>query len=137
MAQDDESRQEQGQKNPCIEPVHKKIAAIVTTYFPGSHADLIVSKFAAGFPNQNGLQKPRVDLVSMYLDQKHSSDIGLKLAREYDITVYPSIRSALTLVPPSTGHWPTADDWDDGEIAVDGVLIIGEHGDYAGHRSVG
>ena len=28
----------------------KKIAAIVTTYFPYSHSDLIVSKFVSGFP---------------------------------------------------------------------------------------
>jgi hypothetical protein len=29
------------------------------------------------------------------------------------------------------GHWPTATDWEVGELAVDGVLIIGEHGDYS------
>ena len=31
-------------------PERKKIAAIVTTWFPGSHADLIASKFVTGFP---------------------------------------------------------------------------------------
>ncbi len=109
----------------------KKIAAIVTTYFPGSHADLIVSKFAAGFPTDDGLLAPQVDLVSMYMDQLHGADVGMELARGHNIAVYPSIRGALTLVPPSAGHWPTAADWQDGELAVDGVLIIGEHGDYA------
>ena len=109
----------------------KKIAAIVTTYFSGSHADLIASKFATGFPGEDGLVEPQVDLVSMYMDQVHGSDVGMELAREHKIEIYPSIRAAITLTPPSTAHWPTAADWQDGKLAVDGVLIIGEHGDYA------
>ena len=39
----------------------KKIAAIVSTYFSHSHADLIVSKFATGFPTDQGDLKPKVD----------------------------------------------------------------------------
>ena len=112
----------------------KKIAAIVTTYFAESHADLIGSKFATGFPTKDGLLKPRVDLVSMYIDQIHPGDVGMDLAREHRITIYPSIRAALTLTPPSVGHWPTGADWQEGELAVDGVLILGEHGDYAGNE---
>lgn len=109
----------------------KKIAAIVTTYFRGSHADLIASKFLEGFPTINGLVASSVDLVSMYMDQVHGADVGMALADAHGVTVYPSIRGALTLVPPSWAHWPTAADWQDGELAVDGVLLIGEHGDYA------
>ena len=113
----------------------KKVAAIVTTYFPHSHADLIVSKFAAGFPTRDGLIEPSVDLVSMYMDQLHPADVGMELAREHGVDVYPSIRGALTLTPPSaTGHWPTASDWKVGDLAVDGVLIIAEHGDYCGNE---
>ena len=110
----------------------KKIAAIVTVYSAPSHADMIVSKFARGFPLDDGVVEPQVDLVSMYIDQLHWGDLGMGLAREHNIAVYPSIRAALTLTPPSaTGTWPTAADWEDGELAVDGVLLIAEHGDYA------
>ena len=53
----------------------KRIAAIVTAFFPashGSHADLVVSKFARGFPTSDGrIAEPEVDLVSMYVDQPH------------------------------------------------------------------
>ena len=112
-------------------PERKRIAAIVTTWFRGSHADLIASKFATGFPTDDGLIQPEVELKSLYMDQVHWNDIGIEFAREHGIAIYPSIRGALTLTPPSqTGHWPTAEDWRDGELAVDGVLIIGEHGDY-------
>ncbi len=112
----------------------KKIAAVVTTYFPHSHADLIVSKFARGFPTRGGLAGPAVDLVSMYVDQLHPADVGMELAREHGVEVYPSIRGALTLTPPSAGHWPTAPDWKAGDLAVDGVLIVAEHGDYSGNE---
>ncbi len=95
----------------------KKIAAIITTFYPASHADVIVTKFVEGFPTDEGLLHPKVDIVSMYMDQIHQNDIGLALAERNDIPVYPSIRQALCL--------------EGNELAVDGVLSIGEHGDYA------
>ena len=109
----------------------KKIAAIVTTFFSGSHADLLVSRFVKGSPTRSGVIEPKVDIVSMYMDQAHPQDIGVELAREHGIELFPSIRSALTLRPPPRGNWPTAPGWEIGEMAVDGVLIIAEHGDYA------
>ena len=114
---------------------HKKIAAIVTTFFPGSHADLLVSRFVKGFPTVSGLIAPKIDVVSMYMDQAHPQDVGVELARDHGIELFPSIRSALTLRQPPPGHWPTAPGWEIGELAVDGVLIIAEHGDYAPQRA--
>ena len=109
----------------------KKIAAIVTTFFPGSHADLLVSRFVNGFPTPSGVIESQVDIVSMYMDQLHPLDVGVELAREHGIELFPSIRSALTLRQPMHGHWPTAPGWEIGELAVDGVIIIAEHGDYS------
>lgn len=95
----------------------KKIAAIVTAYFPRSHADVVVTKFLKGFPTDEGLLAPKVDIVSMYLDQIHERDIGVETAKAFGVPIYESIPQALTLGGK--------------ELAVDGVLIIGEHGDYA------
>ena len=47
----------------------KKIAAVITEYRPRSHADVIVSKFLKGFPTDEGLCAPRVEIASMYIDQ--------------------------------------------------------------------
>ena len=77
-------------------PQRKRIAAIVTEYFAGSHADVIVTKFLKGFPTDDGFLAPRVDLVSMYIDQISDRDIGLGIAAEHGVTVYPSIVKALT-----------------------------------------
>ncbi len=93
-----------------------KIAAIVTTFFPNSHAGVIVDKFLRGFPTDDGLVSPRTSIASIYIDQIHQRDVGRQLAHEFDIPIYESIRAALTLGGDT--------------LAVDGVLLIGEHGDY-------
>ena len=95
----------------------KKIAAVITEYRPNSHADVIVSKFLKGFPTDEGLLAPRVELASMYVDQFPENDLSRQYAAVYDVPIYPSIAKALTL----GGE----------QLAVDGVLLIGEHGDYA------
>ncbi|MBT5057464.1 MAG: hypothetical protein HOM68_13055 [Gemmatimonadetes bacterium] len=95
----------------------KKIAAIITAYYPFSHADVIISKFLKGFPTDSQLEEPQVEIVSFYLDQIHPRDVGVELAKQCDIPIFESIAQALTL--------------DGTELAVDGVLLIGEHGEYA------
>ena len=95
----------------------KKIAIIITTCFTRSHAEVLLPKLLRGFPTDDGMLEPQIDVASIYLDQIHEEDVCIPLAREYDIPIYPSIVKALTLGGK--------------ELAVDGVLIIGEHGDYA------
>jgi hypothetical protein len=95
----------------------KKIAAIITEYRPGSHADVVVTKYLKGFPTDTGFFAPRTQIVSMYIDLFPDSDIGRATAAEYDVPIYNSIVKALTLGGDT--------------LAVDGVLLIGEHGDYA------
>jgi len=58
----------------------KRIAAIITAYYPFSHADVIVTKFLRGFPTDDGLLAPRVEIASFYLDQIHERDVGHELA---------------------------------------------------------
>ena len=98
-------------------PDRKKIAAIITEYRPNSRADVMVTKFLKGFPTDEGLIPPRVDVASLYIDQFPENDLGRALAAEHNVPVYPSIVKALTLGGNA--------------LAVDGVLLIGEHGDYA------
>ena len=94
-----------------------RIAAVVTEYRPRSHADVIVGKYLRGFPTDDGFVDPRSKIVSLYMDQVAENDIGLATAEAFGVPVSRSIVQALTLGT--------------GELAVDGVLLIGEHGDYA------
>ena len=94
----------------------KKIAAIISEYFRYSHADVVVGKFLRGCPTDDGLVPARTQIVSMYVDQFLEGDIARTVAAEFNVPIYPSIRRALTLGGK--------------DLAVDGVLLIGEHGDY-------
>ena len=94
-----------------------KIAAIITEYRPNSHADVVVTKFLKGFPTDEGLIAPRTQVVSMYVDQFPDNDLSRGLSAAFNVPIYPSIVKALTLGGD--------------QLAVDGVILIGEHGDYA------
>ncbi len=94
-----------------------KIAAVITEYRRFSHADVIVTKFLKGFPTDSGLLPSRVQIASLYVDQFPASDLSRHYAAQFNIPIYPSIAQSLTLGSE--------------QLAVDGVLLIGEHGDYA------
>ena len=94
----------------------KRIAAIVTEYRQNSHADVIVGKYLAGYRQNDQPPKPRSRIVSLYTAQVPPNDLSRERARKYSVPIFPTIAEALTL---GTGR-----------LAVDGVLLIGEHGDY-------
>src|SRR5579872_678271 len=94
----------------------KRIAIIATVYRPNSHADVIAGRLIAGYEYYGKYRKPLVDVVSMYTDQVPKNDMSRGLAAQYGFRIYPTIREALTLGGKS--------------LAVDGVVFIGEHGDY-------
>jgi hypothetical protein len=93
----------------------KKVAAIVTEYRKWSHADVIVGKILEGFHHDGGAG-PAMQVVSMYVDQFPKNDMSRALAKKHGFTIYDSIEKALT----RGGD----------KLAVDGVLSIGEHGNY-------
>ena len=96
-------------------PESKKVAAIVTEYRLHSHADVIVGKILEGY-NYDGGAGPDMKLASMYVDQFPEKDMARDLAKKHNFTIYDSIAGALTLGGK--------------DLAVDGVLCIGEHGKY-------
>ncbi len=94
----------------------KRIAAIITEYRPNSHADVIVGKYLEGWLQDGKSPGPRSKIVSMYTEQVPDKDMSRPMAAQYGIPMYRTIHEALT---------QGGDD-----LAVDGVLLIGEHGDY-------
>src|SRR5262245_34582689 len=94
----------------------KRIAAIVTEYRPNSHADVIVGKYLEGYRQDDRPPKPRSGIVSLYTAQVPRNDLSRDRAQKYGVPIFPTIEQALTLGK--------------GRLAVDGVLLIGEHGDY-------
>jgi hypothetical protein len=94
----------------------KKIAAIITEYRPNSHADVIVGKYLEGFNQDDRPPYPRSKIVAMFTEQVPKADMSRERATKYHVPIFRTVQEALTL---------------GGErLAVDGVLLIGEHGDY-------
>lgn len=97
-------------------PARPRIALLGTELTEHSHAQHFLDRLAMGYAWAGGWQAPRLDVASVYLDQTPRRDYGRRRLEEYGIRGAPSIAEALTL---GTGR-----------LAVDGVVIIAEHGRY-------
>ena len=94
----------------------KRIAVITTIYRYLSHAQHFADRFLVGYPRQGRWHRPDMKIVSLYVAQRPEGEQGQDRAREFGFAVYPTIAEALRCGGD--------------ELAVDAVLLIGEHGDY-------
>ncbi len=98
----------------------KTVAAIVTMYTDDrslkSHASVIVGRMLEGYAPNNVRTEPRTQVVSMYTDQVPANDLSRGLAEKHQFKIYPTVGEALCLGGD--------------KLAVDAVLIVGEHGNY-------
>jgi hypothetical protein len=97
-------------------PARKKLAIITTVWRYLSHAQHMADRFLVGYPWEGKWHRPAMDVVSLYVDQKPEGDQSTERAASFGFGVYPTIPEALRCGGP--------------RLAVDGVLIIGEHGKY-------
>ncbi|QDU26456.1 hypothetical protein ETAA8_15340 [Anatilimnocola aggregata] len=100
----------------AVEPKAKlPVAGITTTYGPNNHADVIFTKIVSGYEHDGG-PGPDLKLTSLFVEQEHPRDLSRGLSEKHGFRLARSIDEALTL---------GSDD-----LAVSGVLIVGEHGNY-------
>ena len=93
----------------------KRVAAIVTEYRLDSHADVIIRRLLAGYEYNGRHQTPQVEVLSMYTDQVPSNDMSRAMAAKHGVKICPTVRDALA--------------GNEG-LAVQGVVLVGEHGNY-------
>ena len=100
----------------------KRVAVVTTIYKYLSHAQHMADRFLVGYPHEGEWHQPDVKIVSLYVDQRPSGDPAsggdqsAVRAQEFGFKIYPTIAEALRCGT--------------GQLAVDAVMIIAEHGDY-------
>jgi len=94
----------------------KRVAIITTIFRLQSHGQHIGDRFIVGYPYNGTWHKPNTKVVSMYVDQHPEGDLSAERAEQFGFKVYPTIAEALRCGGD--------------KMAVDAVLIIGEHGNY-------
>ena len=94
----------------------KRLAVITTEWRYRSHAWHMAERFLVGYPKQGRWHHPPFDVVAAYVDQHPEGDLSLKRSEEFGFPIFKTIAEALRCGGD--------------KLAVDAVLIIGEHGDY-------
>ncbi len=114
-----------------------KIAVISTIYYPASHADVIATRWLEPRESDKewGWDTPKSRIASFYVEQfpaidardlteeefereKYRTDVDLArlMSEKHGVPLFATVREALMLGGDS--------------LAVDAVLLIGEHGEY-------
>lgn len=100
-----------------------KVAVVMTVFFYRSHAHVILENFLQPYLFNGKVVDPRkeFEIAGFYVDQfpegaAESGDMARAVAKEFGIPIFDTVGGALCLGGK--------------ELAVDAVLMIGEHGKY-------
>ena len=97
-------------------PAAKKVAVLTSVYRYLSHSYHIAGRFLDGYLKGDEHHFPDFGVASVYAEQLPKNDMSRDLAKEHGFRLSNTIEDALTLGT--------------GKLAVDGVLLVCEHGDY-------
>ena len=96
--------------------MRKKLALITTIWGWRNHANHMGERFLNGYPCKGYWHRPEMDIAGVYVEQTPEGDLSQTRAQKHGFNIYESIAEAVRLGTDA--------------LAVDGVLLIGEHGEY-------
>ncbi len=94
----------------------RRLAVITTEWRERSHAWHMAERFLHGYPRDGRWHRPPFDVVAAYVDQTPKNDLSRQRAKEFGFPIHRTIAEALRCGGKT--------------LAVDAVLVIGEHGNY-------
>jgi len=94
----------------------KRLAVVTTLWNYHSHAWHMAERFLHGYPRGGAWHRPPIEVVAAYVDQRPDGDLSGKRSAEFGFPIYKTVAEALRCGGD--------------RLAVDAVLLIGEHGDY-------
>jgi hypothetical protein len=96
----------------------RRLAVVTTAYHYLSHAYHICGRFLHGYLRGGRYHFPDWAIAGMHVaQQNHKGDLSQELSRTHKFPLFRTVGEALTLGGD--------------KLAVDGVLLIAEHGDYS------
>lgn len=100
-----------------VEPeTPRPVAAVITEWRRNSHADVLLTRLLE--PENWGHSHPfKLRLAAVYADQFPENDLCRPLCEKHGVPIFPTIRDAVGVGTKG--------------VPVAGVMIIGEHGQYA------
>ena len=93
-----------------------QVAGVTTIYRHNSHSDVLLTRLMKTDTLDGKGLAGSVKLASITTDQIAENDLSRRFGKEHSVPIFESVAGALTL---GTGH-----------LAVDGVMLIAEHGHY-------
>ncbi|HWB31780.1 MAG TPA: hypothetical protein VG714_01275 [Acidobacteriaceae bacterium] len=93
-----------------------RIAVLANIYKTHLHTQHIIDRVLDGYNYGAEFQKPALHVISIYVEQRGEGDLVPERAHRHNIRICNSVDEALTLGTD--------------KLAVDGVIYIGEQGDY-------
>ncbi len=94
----------------------KRMAVLTTEWRYHCHAWHMAERFLVGYPVKGHWHTPELEVVSAYVDQLAEKDLSRQRSEEFGFPIYETVAEALRCGGD--------------KLAVDAVLLIGEHGDY-------
>ncbi|NKB69511.1 MAG: hypothetical protein GKR89_20770 [Candidatus Latescibacteria bacterium] len=94
----------------------KRLAVLTTEWRYHCHAWHMAERFLVGYPQNGRWHTPDYEVVSAYVDQFPEKDLSRQRSEEFGFPIYDTVAEALRC--------------GGSELAVDAVLLIGEHGTY-------
>lgn len=94
-------------------PQLKRIAFLVESWYPASHADVIGTRFLQGYRLGGRTYPPPLSIASVYVDSPRSNDQTRSLSARYGFRVAASVADALLEDPRASRP----------RLMVDGILI--------------
>src|SRR5260370_13841422 len=101
---------------PGVAGAPKRIAAILTEYWLGSHADVVIGKYLEGYNQDDKPPYPRSKIVAMFTEHVPKNDMSRPMAKKYDVPIFRTVQEALALGRDN--------------LSVDGVILIHEQRHY-------
>lgn len=101
--------------DPATMQGRKPIAVLTTVYRPLSHSYHIAGRFLHGYQLAGKHHVPKHYVRSVHVEQTPDNDVSRELSKQFGFKLTRNVEDALL---------------DGGKLAVEGVLILAEHGNY-------